>query len=64
MKIPAADLNNDNGGGGLEIKVQGYKNNPEDSTGTQIFIEQYQKKLRVHVWNGNVNPTTVEVDPE
>jgi hypothetical protein len=61
--IPPADLNNDNGGGGLEIRVPGYKNSSEDPHGAQIFIEEYQKKLRVHVWNGNDDPTTVEIDP-
>jgi hypothetical protein len=64
IKVPPADINNDNGGGGIEITVPGYKNNPEDPQGAQIFIEEYQKKLRVHVWRGEADPTTVDIDPE
>jgi len=55
-------LNNNAGGGGLEIKVPGFKNNPESPEEGQIFIEFYDGKLRVHVWNGEQNPITTDIE--
>jgi hypothetical protein len=57
------DLNNDAGGKGLEIKVPGFLGNPECPEGGQIFIEIYEGKLRVHVWNGESDPVTTECAP-
>lgn len=53
-----------NKGGGLCISVPGYQGNPEDAEPNQVWIEVYEGKLRVHVWNGGQDPTTTECLPE
>jgi hypothetical protein len=41
------------GNGGLEIAIEGYTGDPQEKTpGTAVFIEYYEGKLQVHVWNG------------
>jgi hypothetical protein len=57
------ELVNEVGGRGLEIHVPGFLGNPEAPEDGQIFIEVYEGKLRVHVWNGESDPTTVECEP-
>jgi len=39
----------------LEIGVKGFQGNPtaDDSQSTQVFIEIYEDKLSVHVWDGS-----------
>ena len=63
MVIPKSVLDNNRGGGGLEIKVPGFKHNPACPDEGQIFIEFYEGKLRVLVWRGEENPDIIEVDP-
>ena len=51
---------------GLEIGVKGFKHDPTavDEHPTQLFLEVYEGKLRIHVWDGdNESPTTLVVDP-
>ena len=55
---------NYNSGGGLEIRIQGFKSNPACPEEGQIFIEYYEKKIRVHVWNGEQDPVTTEIEKE
>ena len=64
LNVPPSEIDNSEGGKGIEITIPGYKNNPEDPHGAQIFIEVYQGKVRVHVWNGTVNAVTTEIDPQ
>jgi hypothetical protein len=58
------DLDNNRGNGGMEIRVNGYKSNPECPDEGQIFIEIYEGKLRVIAWNGKPDPEILEIDPE
>jgi hypothetical protein len=62
INVDETTIDNTNGGKGIEIKVDGYKGNPECPDEAQIFIEVYEGKLRVHVWNGNNDPETIEID--
>ena len=57
------ELDNNQGSGGVEIRVDGYKNNPQCPDEAQIFIEIYEGKLRVHVWNGKQEPHSILIDP-
>jgi hypothetical protein len=41
------------GAGGLEIKIEGCPGDPTDTDpGTVVFIEYYEGKVLVHVWDG------------
>ena len=64
LELLPKNLDNNKGGGGLEIRVPGFKGNPECPDEAQIFIEYYEGKLRVHVWNGEADPNTVELEQE
>ena len=64
LKITKEEIDNNEGGGGLEIRVPGFKANPECPDDGQIFIEYYEGKVRVHVWNGDQNPITTEIEKE
>jgi len=48
---------------GLEIHIKGYEGSPEmiDEANAQIFIESYEGKVRIHVWNDTVEPVTFEL---
>lgn len=51
---------------GLEIGVFGFRDNPTTALEfpSQIFIEVYEEKLRVHVWDGtSEDPQTIIIDP-
>jgi hypothetical protein len=64
LEFLAKNLDNNQGGGGLEIKFPGFIGNPECTDEAQLFVEFYEEKLRVHVWNGNSDPITTELNPE
>jgi hypothetical protein len=64
LEFLAKNLDNNAGGGGLEIKFPGFVGNPECPDEAQLFVEYYEEKLRVHVWNGNNDPVTTELLPE
>jgi len=62
-------------GEGLQIKIPGFKNNPESPDDGQIYIEHYEGMVQVHVWNGEEeyptmqkssagDPVTVKIKPE
>jgi len=47
------EIDNNKGGGGLEIKIEGCKGDPTDSIpGTAVFIENYKGKVLCHIWDG------------
>jgi hypothetical protein len=52
---------------GLEIGVRGFMDSPDTDPNfpSQIYIEVYEGKLRVHVWDGSSeNPvSTTEIAP-
>ena len=52
MKFTMQELDN-KGSGGLEIKIEGCPGDPtEDEPGMSLFIEYYEGKVQVHVWDG------------
>lgn len=62
LKLSKEILNNNAGGGGLVIKIPGFKNNPACPDEGQILIEYYERKIRIHVWNGEQDPVTTEIE--
>ena len=46
--------------GGVAIHIDGYKGNPQevDEETTQIFIERYEGRVQIHVWNDTQDPVT------
>lgn len=56
LKLENKELDNNHGGGGVEIRVPGLKGNPVCPEEGQIFLEIYQGKMRVLVWNGSEEP--------
>lgn len=54
------------GPNGLEISIQGFRSSPADEPlgAVQVFIEVYEGKLRVHVWDGSsFDPVSVVIEP-
>lgn len=64
LTITKEDLENNKGGGGLEIRIPEFEGDPESPDAGQIFIEYYKGKIRVHVWKGYSEPTTTELEPQ
>ena len=64
VSLTLEDLKNDNGEGGLEIIIPGTKTSPEDDPDNPcpVFIEYYKGQLRVHVWTGNSDPQTINLE--
>jgi len=61
------DIANDcGGGGGIEISVKGFKASKQDYEQVQVFIERYDGKTQIHVWNNTNDPVTfiLEKDKE
>jgi hypothetical protein len=53
LKLSQHELDNSQGSGGLEIVIEGCKGDPLDKKpGTAVFIEKYEGKVQVHVWDG------------
>ena len=47
---------------GLSIAVRGFKGDRGRKTPSQVFLEVYKGKLRVHIWNGGEDPaSTTEI---
>jgi len=54
------------GSKGLEIGVKGFRSNPGDHERfpSQVYIEVYEGKLRVCVWDGrSEDPATHDIEP-
>ena len=48
---------------GLSISVEGFKGDIGHKVQSQVFIEVYNGKLRVHVWSGGEDPvSTIEIE--
>jgi len=43
---------------GLSITVEGFKSDVGGEAPSQVFVEVYEGKLRVHVWNGGEDPAS------
>lgn len=53
-------------GNGLEIVVKGFQHEPgaEIGCGAQVFVEIWEGKLRIHVWDGSSqDPQTTIIEP-
>lgn len=61
ITVTLADLDNNNGGGGLEIIIPGTIANTQDSLHCPVFIEYYEGKLRLLVWNNTQDPDITEL---
>lgn len=55
------ELDNTNGGGGLEIIIPGAMGNPTETIDCPVFIEEYKGQLRVVIWDGNEEPTIIPI---
>ena len=51
-------------GSGVEIQVKGFKGSPEevDALNTHVYIETYEGKTRIMVWNKESDPTIFELE--
>ena len=62
LKLTDRELENTQGSGGIEIHIEGVEGSPvADET---LFIEKYEGKTRVVIWNGEQNPTIIELKPK
>jgi hypothetical protein len=53
LKLTKKQLNNNGGSGGLEVKISGCIGDPaEKRPGTSLFLEFYEGKVQVHIWDG------------
>ena len=59
IHITEHELENTNGSGGLEIIIPGTIGNPQETLACPVFIEKYEGKIRVVVWNGDQDPTII-----
>lgn len=64
MTLSDSEINNNNGGKGLEIYIPGYKNNPQCPDDAQIFIEYYDGEIQIHVWNGEEDAQTIVINKQ
>ena len=58
-------LDNNKGGGGLEIIIEGVKGDPTSDINKPcpIFIEYYQGEYRVLIWNDTQDPQVIVLEP-
>jgi hypothetical protein len=61
QKISRKDLKNDEGSGGLEIYIPGVLGDPSDGSDVpcSVFIEEYEGKVWVRIWDGKQDPTSI-----
>jgi hypothetical protein len=53
LKLSQQELDKQSGNEGLEIVIEGCTGDPlETSPGTSIYIEKYEGKVQVHIWDG------------
>ena len=63
LELSLKDLDNNSGNGGLEIAIPGTVGDPtaDPKNPIPIFIEYYEGKLRVLIWNDDCDPEIYEV---
>lgn len=52
--------------GGISVCVRGFRHDPNTGPeeGEQVYIEVYEGKLRVHIWDGSSeDPITTAIEP-
>lgn len=48
---------------GISISLDGFKGDIGHEVPSQVFMEVYEGRLRVHIWNGDEDPAaTTEID--
>jgi len=47
---------------GLEIAVDGFTGDPTGVKPSQVFVEVYEGKLRIHVWTGESEDPTLSAE--
>jgi hypothetical protein len=45
----------------LEVIIPGAEGNPEETLDCPIFVEYYNKELRVVIWDGNSDPQIIPI---
>ena len=63
LNVSLKELDNNGGNGGLEIVIPGTVGDPtaDPKNPIPVFIEYYEGKLRVLIWNGDQDPEVYEV---
>ena len=56
------DLDNNNGGAGLEVYIEGATGNPAEDPGCVLFIEYYEGELRVCIWDNTQDPKIIPIE--
>lgn len=66
VRVTLEELKNDEGGCGLEIYIPGTKANLYEKEACPIFVEYYDGKLRVLIWDETTEPQviTLKIKPE
>ena len=59
VHVTQKDLDNNNGGGGLEIYIEGVIGNTADVDPCPVFIENYKGEVRICIWNDTVDPQVI-----
>ena len=57
IHVAQKDLENNNGGCGLEIYIEGVAGNTVDPC--PVFIENYKGEVRICIWNDTVDPQVI-----
>ena len=61
ITVTEKELDNQDGGGGLEINIPGIQGNSADTLEQPIFIEKYDGEIRLVVWNGGQDPQIINL---
>ena len=63
ISVTLKDLDNNQGSGGLEITIPGTLGDPtaDSKKPILVFIEYYEGKLRVLIWNGDPDPEVYDI---
>lgn len=66
VKVNKKILDNNQGGGGLEIIIDGVKGDPtcDPKNPCPIFIEYYKGEIRVLIWNNTQDPQVIVLEQQ
>jgi hypothetical protein len=60
LRFKKKDLEQD----GLTIHIEDCRGNPDSVDPDVIYLEHYNGKVLLHVWNGEEDPKTIELEQE
>lgn len=64
IELTAGEIDASGTGLGVEIFVAGFKHDSAEHNATQVYIEVWDGKLLIHVWDGSgEDPKTIAIDP-